>query len=214
MAQLTKILIVYFFLFSNSFASILFEKDNIIITENDIDIYQKSFLIKNTLNQNQLIKEVFFIKKIISLLKKNKPEFIYAVDNLLNIKSSLEQNFILDIERYIFIKNDLIKEYYQTKLNINDISLTIINLNNYRVPMSLNDCITIDLILDLNEVVNFDKLYYDYIKSPKQEIFYKKNNKNYKICIDQSMVTKLESELIKIISPKIDLELKKFIYEK
>ena len=121
MAQLTKILIVYFFLFSNSFASILFEKDNIIITENDIDIYQKSFLIKNTLNQNQLIKEVFFIKKIISLLKKNKPEFIYAVDNLLNINSSLEQNFILDIERYIFIKNDLIKEYYQTKLNINDI---------------------------------------------------------------------------------------------
>lgn len=215
MVHLIKIIFIFLFLFSNSFASILFEKDDIIITEFDIKIYQNSLSLEiNGINKSQLIKEIFLIKKSINLLKKNKPEFINAVDQVLNINSKSEENFIIDIKRYNFIRNDLIKDYYQNRLTLNDISLTIKNLVNYRLPLSLNNCITIDLIVDINDVANFDEIYFNNIKNSNQELTYMINSTNYKICLNQSFVSGLENELIKIISKKTDLDLKSFIYEK
>ena len=215
MAYLIKIIFIFLFLLSNSFASILFEKDDIIVTEFDIKIYQNSSSLQiSGLNNNQLIKEIFLIKKTISLLKNNKPEFINAVDQLLNIHTISEENFIMDIKRYNFIKNDLIKDYYQNRLTLNDISLAIKNLGNYKLPLSLNNCITIDSIIDIKNVANFDELYFNNIKNPKQELFYMTDSKKYKICLNQSIVSGLENELIKIISQKTELDLKSFIYEK
>lgn len=215
MAYLIKIIIIFLFLLSNSFASILFEKDDIIVTEFDIKIYQNSSNLQiNGLNNNQLIKEIFLIKKTISLLKKNKPEFINAIDQLLNIQTISEENFIMDVKRYNFIKNDLIKDYYQNRLTLNDISLAIKSLGNYKLPLSLNNCITIDSIIDIKNVANFDELYFNNIKNSKQELFYITDSKKYKICLNQSIVSGLENELIKIISQKTELDLKSFIYEK
>ena len=215
MAYLIKIIFIFLFLLSNSFASILFEKDDIIVTEFDIKIYQNSSSLQiSGLNNNQLIKEIFLIKKTISLLKNNKPEFINAVDQLLNIHTISEENFIMDIKRYNFIKNDLIKDYYQNRLTLNDISLAIKNLGNYKLPLSLNNCITIDSIIDIKNIANFDELYFNNIKNPKQELFYMTDSKKYKICLNQSIVSGLENELIKIISQITESDLKSFIYEK
>ena len=215
MAYLIKIIFIFLFLLSNSFASILFEKDDIIVTEFDIKIYQNSSSLQiSGLNNNQLIKEIFLIKKTISLLKNNKPEFINAVDQLLNIHTISEENFIMDIKRYNFIKNDLIKDYYQNRLTLNDISLAIKNLGNYKLPLSLNNCITIDSIIDIKNIANFDELYFNNIKNSKQELFYITDSKKYKICLNQSIVSGLENELSKIISQITESDLKSFIYEK
>lgn len=198
------------------FGSILFEKDNIIITDGDLITYQNFTINSNNKNSNnyQLIKEIYLIKKTINKLKKNNPMFIKAVDNAINSNSKSIEDFNLDLIRYAYIRNDFIKEYYQNKLILEDLTAAIKNTSNIRIPLSDNRCITISIMLGIKDMKNFDSIYFKKIKNPNSEFNYELNSKKYEICLNQSIIDSIEYELVKVISKKTDLDFKNFIYEK
>ena len=86
-----KILINFFFLISisfNSLSEILYEKDNIIITDIDIKIYQKHY--KNNyglnINNTNALKDLVLIENVINNLKKNNSEFMDKLDQQILMK--------------------------------------------------------------------------------------------------------------------------------
>ena len=132
--QLVSIILI----FSNYlFGSILFEKENIVITDIDLITYQDFNIDSNNKKNNnyQLIKEIYLIKKTINKLKKNNPLFIEAVDNAINANSKSIEDFNLDLIRYTYIRNDFIKDYYQNKLILEDLTEAIKNTTNIIIPL-------------------------------------------------------------------------------
>ena len=211
--QLVSIILI----FSNYlFGSILFEKENIVITDIDLITYQNFNIdINNKKNNNyQLIKEIYLIKKTINKLKKNNPLFIEAVDNAINANSKSIEDFYLDLVRYTYIRNDFIKDYYQNKLILEDLTEAIKNTTNIRIPLSDNRCNTISLMLDIKDIKNFGSTYFKKIKNPNSEFKYELNSKKYEICLNQSIILNIEYELVKVISKKTENNFKNFIYEK
>ena len=211
--QLVSIILI----FSNYlFGSILFEKENIVITDIDLITYQDFNIDSNNKKNNnyQLIKEIYLIKKTINKLKKNNPLFIEAVDNAINANSKSIEDFYLDLVRYTYIRNDFIKDYYQNKLILEDLTEAIKNTTNMRIPLSDNRCNTISLILDIKDIKNFDSTYFKKIKNPNSEFDYELNSKKYEICLNQSIIVNIEYELVKVISKKTENNFKNFIYEK
>ena len=198
------------------FASILFEKENIVITDIDLITYQNFNIDSNNKKNNnyQLIKEIYLIKKTINKLKKNNPLFIEAVDNAINANSKSIEDFNLDLIRYTYIRNDFIKDYYQNKLILEDLTEAIKNTTNIRIPLSDNRCNTISLMLDIKDIKNFDSTYFKKIKNPNSEFIYELNSKKYEICLNQSIIVNIEYELVKVISKKTENNFKNFIYEK
>ena len=211
--QLVSIILI----FSNYlFGSILFEKENIVITDIDLITYQNFNIDSNNKKNNnyQLIKEIYLIKKTINKLKKNNPLFIEAVDNAINANSKSLEDFNLDLVRYTYIRNDFIKDYYQNKLILEDLTEAIKNTTNIRIPLSDNRCNTISLMLDIKDIKNFDSTYFKKIKNPNSEFNYELNSKKYEICLNQSIIVNIEYELVKVISKKTENNFKNFIYEK
>lgn len=211
--QLVSIILI----FSNYlFGSILFEKENIVITDLDLITYQNFNIDSNNKKNNnyQLIKEIYLIKKTINKLKKNNPLFIEAVDNAINANSKSIEDFNLDLVRYTYIRNDFIKDYYQNKLILEDLTEAIKNTTNIRIPLSDNRCNTISFMLDIKDIKNFDSTYFKKIKNPNSEFNYELNSKKYEICLSQSIIVNIEYELVKVISKKTENNFKNFIYEK
>ena len=211
--QLVSIILI----FSNYlFGSILFEKENIVITDIDLITYQDFNIDSNNKKNNnyQLIKEIYLIKKTINKLKKNNPLFIEAVDNAINANSKSIEDFNLDLVRYTYIRNDFIKDYYQNKLILEDLTEAIKNTTNMRIPLSDNRCNTISLMLNIEDIKNFDSTYFKKIKNPNSEFNYELNSKKYEICLNQSIIVNIEYELVKVISKKTENNFKNFIYEK
>ena len=210
-------LISIFLIFSNYlFGSILFEKESIVITDIDLITYQNFNIDSNNKKNNnyQLIKEIYLIKKTINKLKKNNPLFIEAVDNAINANSKSIEDFNLDLIRYTYIRNDFIKDYYQNKLILEDLTEAIKNTTNIRIPLSDNRCNTISLMLDIKDIKNFDSTYFKKIKNPNSEFNYELNSKKYEMCLNQSIIVNIEYELVKVISKKTENNFKNFIYEK
>lgn len=208
--------IVIFTIYNNLYANILFDKNNILITEIDLKSYinfNKDKDLKE-LTQNQLLKEIYLIKKTIIKLKKNNALFIEAVDKAINSKSISAEDFNLDLLRFTFIRNDFIKNYYQNNLTVNDVNEAIKNTKGVKVPFSLNNCLTIEKTLNIKDLKNFDETYFNKLKDPKSDFFLTFDNKKYDICLNQSLILDIEYELVKVIVDKTELDFKSFIYEK
>ena len=124
-----KILINFFFLISisfNSLSEILYEKDNIIITDIDIKIYQKHY--KNNyglnINNTNALKDLVLIENVINNLKKNNSEFMDKLDQqiLMQYESeNLGNENILNFIRFSKIRNEFIVNYFQNELSSEEI---------------------------------------------------------------------------------------------
>ena len=136
------------------------------------------------------------------------------MDNAINANSKSIEDFNLDLVRYTYIRNDFIKDYYQNKLILEDLTEAIKNTTNIRIPLSDNRCNTISLMLDIKDIKNFDSTYFKKIKNPNSEFNYELNSKKYEMCINQSIILNIEYELVKVISKKTENNFKNFIYEK
>ena len=78
-----KLIILIFFLnIKIAYSSIVYDKNDISITEIELnsylDLYQNNF--GSSLSNTQAIKNIFIMKKTISFLMKNNPEFMSELD--------------------------------------------------------------------------------------------------------------------------------------
>ena len=120
--------------FNLAFSNIIYDKNEIVISEIELGDYLKLYKDNYNLNlgKNQAIRNIVLLKKTINYLDQNNPNYIKQLD--LSIKnqfgekiynSPLQRDFI----RFFKIRNEFINEYFQNEFNINDLKLSFLEFD-------------------------------------------------------------------------------------
>ena len=163
---------LFLFFFKYSFSEVIYEKNNIIITEFDIEIYQQLYNENyNTLiNDANSLKDLVLINSLIKNLKINNPEFIKKIDSEILIRfgqNSMESDTV-KIFRFSRIRDEFIINYFQNKLEIKELEILFKELDSLNLPISIDNCLIIKEIIDLKDNEDFIKSFYNNLKSNKK----------------------------------------------
>ena len=210
------LLIINFFNFAHS--EILYDKEGIIISNIDIHIYKEFYknLYKNEISTEKSIKDVILIKKLIQRLKNKNPSLLERIDQQINIntknKTTYEEN-LRDYDRFLIIKNDMINEYYLNDFSLDEMEIILSKINNLKISLSINSCLTIEKIVNAEEISELPSLIFKKIKGNNDIVLININNKNYQICLNDNLYSILQWEISEYINIQIEKNLKEILYE-
>ena len=211
------ILVIFLFFFKTAFSNIIYDKDGVTITNLElnryIEIYQNNFGIN--LSKNKAIKNISLMKKLINFLSINNPDFINSLDQNIEIqfgKNIFNNTTLLDFLRFQKTKNEFISEYYQNKFNIEDLELIFLSLKEFKLPISITDCLTIENLHEVSEDKYFIKNFFLNFKNNRQNYETIINNITYDVCINSEILKKIEQNIINYIDSKIESDFNKFVY--
>ena len=211
------LLIIIFFSLNLKSSEIVYNKENILITKQDINQYK---LIQNEVNysnDNIIIKEIVLIKRTIDNLKNNNPKYYKQAMN--NIKSqninigNVDQIFLEQYLFYINVRNDIAKEFMLNKFEKNQ-TRDIFKDKDISLGLSNNNCMTI-----FNTISIEDLDIEEYYKILNREIINFQFEKNIEsLIIDVCLSEKIINQIIQLFNNyMIDNsreDFLKFIYEK
>ena len=83
-----------------------------------------------------------------------------------------------------------------------------------KLPISKNDCLTIEKIEELNENKYFLINFYENFKKGKKNYEAKIKNDLFAVCINDKQIKVIENEIIKFVEKKTQSDFNKFIYGK
>ena len=215
-----KFLILIFFLgIKIGYTNIIYDKNEIIITEIELNNYKE--LYKNNfetdISNNIAIKNIVLIMKTIRFLKINNPDFISILDQ--NIKSEYGEKIFnnqntLNFIRFQKVRNEFISEYFQNIFSIQDLEIIFTNFDSLKLPISKNNCLTIEKLYDLRNDKNFIESFFKKIRKKNIKITTSINEELYEVCLSDKLFNNIESEIIKFIESKTEDDFDKFIYRK
>jgi len=215
-----KLLILIFFLgIKIGYTNIIYDKNEIIITEIELNNYKE--LYKNNfgtnISNNIAIKDIVLIMKTIRFLKKNNPDFISILDQ--NIKLEYGEKIFnnqetLNFIRFQKIRNEFISEYFQNNFSIQDLEIIFTNFDSLKLPISKNNCLTIEKLYDLRNDKYFIESFLKKIRKKDIKITTSINEELYEVCLSDKLFNNIESEIIKFIKSKTEDDFDKFIYRK
>lgn len=215
-----KLIILIFFLnIKIAYSSIVYDKNDISITEIELnsylDLYQNNF--GASLSNTQAIKNIFIMKKTISFLMKNNPEFMSELDKIIELEFEekvLTDEIILNFIRFQKIKNEFINDYYQNNFKIDDLEIIFSNLNDLIIPISLNNCLTIEKLQDVKDDKDFILNFFENLKTNQQNYKLKIDNQIFDACMDKDLFNYIELAIIDYIDNKTEKDFNNFIYGK
>jgi len=215
-----KLLILIFFLgIKIGYTNIIYDKNEIIITEIELNNYKE--LYKNNfgtdISNNIAIKNIVLIIKTIKFLKINNPDFISILDQ--NIKLEYGEKIFnnqetLNFIRFQKIRNEFISEYFQNIFSIQDLEIIFTNFDSLKLPISKNNCLTIEKLYDVRNDKNFIESFFKKIRKKNIKITTSINEELYEVCLSDKLFNNIESEIIKFIESKTEDDFDKFIYRK
>ena len=214
------ILILIFFLKTiNSFANIIYDKENIVISDLDInyyiEIYKEKF--NDDINRSKALKNLVIIKKLIRNLKENNAGFLNRIDREIFSEigeENLESQTILDIIRYFKTRNEFIINYFKNDFKKTDLENVFKNFDNINFPISNNNCLTMTKMLDLKNNIEFISNFYENLVGQSEEIKISIDNEEYIVCINQRNKQILDREIFKYIEFKTEDKFNEFLYAK
>tara|TARA_B100000963_G_scaffold64102_1_gene52061 strand:- start:9098 stop:9715 length:618 start_codon:yes stop_codon:yes gene_type:complete len=202
----------------NSYSNIIYDKNDIIITEIDLEYYNKIYSenFGKIQNKSAAIKDIVVIKKLIKNFKTKNPLFLQKIDEILNDEFSNEMMdipIIKDFMRYFKIKNEFIVEFYNTKFNITDLKNIFDSFEKIELPISKNKCLTFLRQVDLKENINFLDNFYLNLRKEDKKYEVRIDNEIYDVCIDSRVNKVFEQNILNYIDMKTSDDFKKFVYE-
>ena len=215
-----KFIFIILILISNiSFSNIIYDKNEILITEIELNQYIK--LYKNTYNidleKNKAVKNIVLIKQTINSLKKNNKNLLERLDNKIEIEYGNEifkTQIVIDFIRYNKIRNEFITNYFINNFKLNDLKMIFTSLEELKLPVSKGDCLIIDKIKDLKNDNIFLNSFFESFKNNNKNFQTKINDKLYSVCINEIAYKKIENIIINYIEIKTQNDFNKFIYGK
>ncbi len=214
----SPIFIIIFFSL-NSYSNVIYDKQNIIISELDLEYYKQLHYqrFNEEINISKALKNLVKIKKLIENLKKTNPVFVKKIDEIIyngiaveNIKSQT----ILDILRYFNIRNEFIYDYLNNNFKLNDLKYVFNTFERLEIPISDNKCLTIIKLVDLKDNIEFINVFFKNIETQKNDYEIFINNTKYDVCIDSRLNGIIEKEIFRFIELKIENDFDRFVYEK
>ena len=213
------IIIILILLSKFSFSNVIYDKNEILITE--IELNQYIDLYKNThninLKKNKALKNIVLIKQTINSLKENNKILLEKLDNKIKLENGNEifkNQILVDFIRYNQIRNEFITSFFINNFKINDLKLIFASLEELKLPVSINDCLIIDEIKDLKNDDIFLNNFFESFKNNSDNFQTKINDQLYSVCINEVAYKKIENMIVKYIEIKTQNDFNKFIYGK
>jgi hypothetical protein len=180
-----------------------------------LNLYKNNFGI--SISNNEVIKNIVIINKTINLLQKNNPNFLSNLDILIEkeyTKEIFNDQASLYFIRFQKIRNEFISEYFNNNFDIKDLENIFSNFDNLKIPISKNNCLTIEKLHDVRNNEQFVKSFFENLKKNQQNFEIVIDNEIYNACINEKLFSSLEIEIIKFIQDKTEKDFKDFIYGK
>jgi len=213
------LLFIFFFTIKIGYSSIVYDKNNILITEIEmnsyLNLYKNNFGI--SISNNEVIKNIVIINKTINFLQKNNPNFLSNLDILIEkeyTKEIFNDQASLYFIRFQKIRNEFISEYFNNSFDIKDLENIFSNFDNLKIPISKNNCLTIEKLHDVRNNEQFVKSFFENLKKNQQNFEIVIDNEIYNACINEKLFSSLEIEIIKFIQDKTEKDFNDFIYGK
>ena len=213
------ILILSNFIILTSKANIIYEKNNIVITNLDLDIYQN--LYKSNFNKkiddDNALKNLILISNVINDLIKNNPEFINRIDNEISVNSNqelLQEEVVKNFFRFLRIRNEFVINYFQNKLTVQELKLIFQNINSLDLPISDNNCLIVNTIIDLKSNHYFIENFFSNLKNNEKNFKVLIENKIYDVCVNEQYFKQIEQLIINYIQNKTKEDFEIFVYDK
>ena len=220
--KIKKIIILFLIIFFQqniTFSNIIYDKDNILITELELNEFRKLYFQNKDIELNKLkaIKELVLLKKTINQLEKKQPEALKNIDrSIINEfgKFNFENTINRDFLRYFKIRNEFIIQYFNNELNIDDIEFTLSSFPELNMPLSNNGCKTINKYKNLKSNSEFIEILYENLKKNQNNFEIEIENDKFNVCINEEIFSTIEKKLINYIEIKTENRFKAFVYEK
>lgn len=215
--KLFLFLSIFFIIINNSKANIIYDKNNIIITEIDLDYYKKIHYenFNEIVNTSKAIKNLVIIKKLVNNLKKNNSVFLERIDKDISSEIDLENiksEIILDINRYFKTRIEFVYNYIKNDFKKNDLENIFDSFSNLNLPLSNNNCLTIIKIVDLKYNTEFINIFYKNLQTQSEIFEIPIDSINYKVCINEKNREIIDKEIFKYANKAIEDKFNEFIY--
>ena len=213
------LLFIFLLTIKIGYSNIIYDKNNILITDiemkNYLNLYENNF--GTSISKNEAIKKIVIIKNTINFLQNNNPNYLSNLDILIEkeyTKKIFNDQVSLYFIRFQKIRNEFISEYFNNEFDIKDLKNIFSNFDNLRIPISKNDCLTIEKLHDVRNDDQFVKSFFENLKNNQQNFEIAIDNEIYNACIDAKLFSNLENEIIKFIQNKTEKDFNEFIYGK
>jgi len=211
------LIIIIVLIFNLASANIIYDKDDILITEIElnsyINLYKKN--INTDISFNNAIKNIVLTKKTINFLKSNNPEFIKLVDEKLKIEYDqkiLDDQILLNFIRFQKIRNEFITDYFQNKFDYFSLKNIFNSFSELNLPISSNSCMTIEKFHVVNKDETFILNFYENLVNNQKNFKTSIDGIEFDVCINSKLFNMLESNIISYIEKETEEDFKKFIY--
>lgn len=205
--------------YHQSYSNVLYEKNNLIITEIDVNVYQQ--LYKNSynreINKANSIRDLVLINNVIQNLELNNAEFIDKIDSEISIRygeSSLKEDGTKNFLRFSRIRDEFIINYFQNELNLIELNNIFNQFDNLDLPISIDNCLIIKEVLNLKDNEEFTESFFNNLKKNTREFRVTINKVPFKVCINEEMYQTIEKIIVEYIQIKTADEFEAFVYEK
>ena len=215
-----KFFIFIFLLCSlNTFGKVVYNNQNTIITSIDLQIYQKFY--KNNygdkINNNNALKDLVLIKNLIGHLEKNNKEFLDRIDTEISIQygnQSFKDLNIRDFLRFSKVRDEFIVNYFKNNLVIEEIEKVFEDLESLNLPISSNECLIIEQVVNLKENKLFIRDFVNNLRNNTRNFKVLINGSEKRVCIDEVNFRYIEQLIVNYIHSETEEEFKYFVYGK
>ena len=204
--------------FKNLYAEIIYEKNNFIITNYELETFKNVYndIYLKKISYKEAIKNIILISNLINHIKNNNPQYLDNLD--LKIKSNIDKKLLEDeiknnLIRFVNIRNEFIFEYFNQNLKEKDVLNALINTSKVTLPLSKNNCLIIDFVLHDYDINELAKIYYKGVKSNNFNFMISYENTNYQVCFDNETINLIESSLFNEIELITKSSFNNFLYE-
>ncbi len=213
------LLILIVLKFNCAISNVIYDKNNYFITEFDLKQFQMIYdeVLNKKISKQNAIKQMILIKNTIKFLLNSNPEFVKIIDEEIRgqiSKKDYENSLKKDFFRYLKVRNEFIAEYYAYEFDIEDLKTLFKQYSELKLPLSQNDCLTIEKFEDLKDNSYFIDNFFDNIKKRSNKFVVEIDGKIYDVCINQQIFNKLESSIINFIEKNTEKRFLEFVYQK
>lgn len=208
--------LILIFFCTNLFSEIIYDKE-IIITNNDLKIFKDIY--KN--EYGSIISDQYAIKlyalniKKINQISQNNFFIRDEIDKIIELKFKKQNLKSEPVRAFVFfneIQNQLISEYFKESFDYSSFIELSKNFKNLKVGLSLNQCLTIERVIDINENTNFLNRIYDFIKDRNIRIKTVISENSYEICISEDATKYIEILIYEYIKEQTKNDLIKYLH--
>ncbi len=202
-----------------SLSNIIYDKNNIVLTEIELNKYQNLYFQsrKIELNKVSAIKKLVLQKKTINHLIKFQKEFIKKLDDQIISEYGqevYEDEIKRDFIRFLKIRNEFVLEYFNRDLTHEDIENVMNSFKEFYIPISKNNCMTVDDNINVIGNKKFIINLFDNLKKRSDDYSIVINGEYFDLCMSQKSIGKIEQKLINFIEIETEDQFNQFIYGK